>query len=134
MDARNTLASASGVDGPCPAPGSRDYVSGLQPGHYCVQLTLDDGGPNDADGLRNGMILDPGGVGTPPVSSGAGSVTTSTAGGGGGCSLRQGAGFDSGWLLIALGLWFLGGGSRIDRTGVAAYREAAKKPALARDQ
>ena len=134
VDARNTLASASGVEGTCPAPGSHDYVSGLQPGHGCVQLTLEDGGPNDADGLRNGVVLDPGGVGTPPLSTGAGSATSSPAGGGGGCSLRRGGGFDSGWLLIALGLWFLGSGSRTGPNGVDAWREAAKKPALARPQ
>lgn len=120
LDARNTLASASSVDGTCPAPGSRDYVYGLQPGSDCVQLTLEDGGPNDADGLRNGIVLDPGGVGAPPVSTGAGSATSSSAGGGGGCSLRQGGGFDSGWLLIALGLWLLGSGSRTGPNGVDA--------------
>src|SRR5690606_2460720 len=44
-------------------------------------LTIEDGGPNDTDGLANGMIRDPGGVGTlgrvsppppPPPSVGGG--------------------------------------------------------------
>ena len=32
-------------------------------GLYYIQLTLSDGGPNDADGIANGTIVDPSGVG-----------------------------------------------------------------------
>ena len=61
-DARNALASAAGEPGICPEPGSARYSAGLTAGHHCVQLTLEDGGPNDADGERNGTIVDPGGI------------------------------------------------------------------------
>lgn len=51
------LASAPrGADGQCPAPGAAAYQSGLIAGNACVQVTLTDGGPNDADGLVNGAI------------------------------------------------------------------------------
>ena len=46
----------------CPAPGDNAYTSGLTVGDTCVQLSIEDGGPNDADGLANGVVQDPGGV------------------------------------------------------------------------
>jgi hypothetical protein len=58
------------------------YKDGLQQGPYCVQLTLQDGGPNDADGRFNGVIKDPGGVG---LSLQAADNVTSSAFSGGGC-------------------------------------------------
>ena len=61
-DAGNALASAAGEPGVCPEPDSDRYTDGLTAGHHCVQLTLEDGGPNDADGERNGTIVDPGGI------------------------------------------------------------------------
>ena len=62
-DTNNTLSSAPGTLGICPPPGSTDYTPGLTEGYYCVQLGIEDGGANDADGEVNGSILDPGGVG-----------------------------------------------------------------------
>jgi hypothetical protein len=61
-DANNGIASAQQTLGLCPEPGSAEYVTGLQNFDRCVQLTLEDGGPNDADGEVNGVIRDPGGV------------------------------------------------------------------------
>ena len=61
---RNTVKSAIGELGICPAPGSDAYVDGLREGSFCVELTLDDGGPNDADAQLNGVIKDPGGIAT----------------------------------------------------------------------
>jgi len=59
----DTYASAPSTSaGECPAAGSTAYVSGLNEGDECVQLTITDGGPNDADGTANGTIKDPGGV------------------------------------------------------------------------
>jgi hypothetical protein len=76
-DAGNSLDSAPGTGGECPAPGDGAWQPGLTPGHLCVQLTVEDGGPNDADAATgpNGVIKDPGGVGTPKgqVSVGQGS-------------------------------------------------------------
>lgn len=62
--ADDNIASAAGAEGVCPPPGSAEYRPGVTPGNWCVQLTLSDGGPNDADGEVNGVILDPGGVGS----------------------------------------------------------------------
>ena len=61
-DANNTIRSAPGAVGACPAPGSADYADGLTAGHFCVELTIEDGGPNDADGMVDGTISDPGGI------------------------------------------------------------------------
>ena len=61
-DANNLLASASGSLGVCPGPGDASFIPGLSEGHFCVQLTIEDGGPNDVDGQANGVVKDPGGV------------------------------------------------------------------------
>jgi hypothetical protein len=90
VDANNDLKSASGSSGTCPAPGDAAWQPGLTPGHNCVQLTIEDGGPNDSDAAAgpNGVIKDPGGVGTPK-----GRVTAG-----------QGSGSMDPWMLAALGL------------------------------
>ncbi|WP_193907415.1 autotransporter-associated beta strand repeat-containing protein [Cellvibrio polysaccharolyticus] len=56
----NRLHSAPGNPGFCPPPGDVQWEAGLIAGYLCVQLTLEDGGPNDADGLVNKAIADPG--------------------------------------------------------------------------
>lgn len=61
-DTNNALASAPGSDKSCPPPGDILYLPGLTAGDYCVQLTIEDGGLNDADMERNGRIVDPGGI------------------------------------------------------------------------
>nr|MBO2514195.1 hypothetical protein [Gammaproteobacteria bacterium] len=107
-DARNRLASARGREGVCPPPGSDEYTPGLTSGDWCVELTIEDGGPNDTDGLVNGAIRDPGGVGTfvqpspqpPPGNGGSGG-----SGGGGGAF---------GWQSL-LGLLALAGHRRWSR-------------------
>jgi hypothetical protein len=80
-DASNSVASAAGEEGFCPPPGDAAYSAGLTEGDWCVQLTIEDGGPNDADGLANNRVVDPGGVAAilatdvnVEVSSGGGSV------------------------------------------------------------
>lgn len=78
-DNNNKLYSAQGEAGQCPAPGDAVWTPGLTAGHWCVQIEIEDGGANDEDGLANGVIVDPGGVGTLSVSS---SETTSSSGGG----------------------------------------------------
>lgn len=79
VDEHNLIKSASGEAGVCPAPGDSAYTPGLSEGAWCVELTLQDGGPNDADGEANGRIADPGGV-TTRLSDDSGSGS----GGGGG--------------------------------------------------
>ncbi|WP_394147010.1 Ig-like domain-containing protein [Shewanella atlantica] len=61
-DANNQIASTQGEEGYCPSPDSEKYQLGLTEGFWCVRLMLEDGGPNDADGVANGEIRDPGGV------------------------------------------------------------------------
>ena len=58
----NLLHSSPGAEGICPPPNDDAWVPGLIAGSWCVQLTLEDGGPNDSDGLINQSIADPGGV------------------------------------------------------------------------
>ncbi|TMO78054.1 ExeM/NucH family extracellular endonuclease [Pseudoalteromonas aurantia] len=58
----NELHSAMGQQGHCPAIDDPSWQSGLIEGAWCVRLTLVDGGQYDADGLKNGKIVDPGGV------------------------------------------------------------------------
>ena len=77
-DANNTIASARGALGVCPAPGDASYTAGLVEGNFCVQLTIEDGGPNDTDGLANGVVRDPGGVGVQQVPAPVVSVATIT--------------------------------------------------------
>lgn len=61
-NANNSVSSTLGERGFCPPPGDAVWTSGLTEGHWCVQVRVQDGGPNDADGIANGAIVDPGGV------------------------------------------------------------------------
>ncbi|HEX7062171.1 MAG TPA: Calx-beta domain-containing protein [Woeseiaceae bacterium] len=87
-DQRNAIASAPDDANKCPPPGDAAYRPGLTPGHLCVQLSIEDGGPNDGDAAdgRNGIVKDPGGVGTPRGEVVAG----------------QGSGAAGPWLLLVL--------------------------------
>ncbi|WP_448563395.1 Ig-like domain-containing protein [Thalassotalea ganghwensis] len=62
IDDNNQVSSALGSEGFCPPPGDVAYKAGLTEGHWCVQLAIEDGGPNDADGEVNQAVDDPGGV------------------------------------------------------------------------
>ncbi|MCP3673261.1 MAG: tandem-95 repeat protein, partial [Gammaproteobacteria bacterium] len=62
IDDNNYYSSSKGESGYCPSPLDDSWVKGLTSGHWCVQLTIEDGGLNDNDGLANGTIADPGGV------------------------------------------------------------------------
>jgi hypothetical protein len=94
-DSNNSVSSAAGKKGYCPPPGDSAYQAGLQQGHWCLQLTIEDGGPNDSDGKVNQQITDPGGLGR--VLS---SVTVSSGGGGG--SFNPVAALLSAFILLAL--------------------------------
>ena len=61
-DGNNSLASATGEEGYCPPPGNAAYTAELTEGDWCVQLTIEDGGSNDDDGVANRKITDPGGT------------------------------------------------------------------------
>jgi hypothetical protein len=59
----NRLFSAFAPGGACPEPGSAFYTPGLSYLHNCLQILIEDGGPNDPDGQANGVIRDPGALG-----------------------------------------------------------------------
>jgi hypothetical protein len=56
VDANNALSSAAGDAGYCPPPGDVGYQTGLTTGDHCVQLSIQDGGANDGDGVENSRI------------------------------------------------------------------------------
>ena len=58
----NALSTAMSVEGACPALGSDLYTLGLTAGDDCLQMFIEDGGPNDADSVANGSLFDPGGI------------------------------------------------------------------------
>ncbi|MCL1048538.1 InlB B-repeat-containing protein [Shewanella abyssi] len=61
VDNKNSISSAPrDALGQCPGVSSDDWTTGLTEGHGCVRLTIEDGGPNDDDGLANSAIRDPG--------------------------------------------------------------------------
>lgn len=60
--ASGALFSAKGQAGYCPSVNAAEWRQGLNEGDWCVKLLLRDGGNNDADGVANGTIVDPGGV------------------------------------------------------------------------
>jgi hypothetical protein len=61
-NAENILFSAQAVNGACPEPASRLYDYRLQVGNNCMQIYIEDGGPNDADGKTDGIVTDPAGI------------------------------------------------------------------------
>ncbi len=110
-----SLASAPGSPGLCPPPSDSAYRPGLNEGDLCVQVTLSDGGRNDADGTVNGRIVDPSGVGGGVVTQAVTVSSISSPGTGGGCSLRSVPDHSSttgDWWLIGGAIGLLGLGSR----------------------
>jgi uncharacterized repeat protein (TIGR01451 family) len=88
--ANNNLSSAPGEPGYCPPPGSTAYTPGLTAGNLCVQVTIEDGGPNDRDRKRTASLSFTGGVGQQQSSV----VVGSSSGGSGGGSM--------GWSVLLL--------------------------------
>lgn len=62
----DTMMSAAGTPGTCPAIISSEWVSGLIEGYNCMKMSITDGGPNDADGGADGIIKDPGSISSNP--------------------------------------------------------------------
>ena len=106
-DDRNDIHSSQGLEGYCPPPGDASWQPGMTAGHFCLQLTLEDGGPNDADSEVNSAISDPGAVGVlipvqaaPSVQTApaVASVTTS--------SIHSSGGGSIGWAMLVMLLLF----------------------------
>lgn len=89
-------AKSDETDNECPPPGDPLYRVGLIAFNDCLELTLTDGGPNDADGEANGVIKDPGAV-VLPASVPSGSTTSPDA-----SSSPGGAGALNWWWLMIL--------------------------------
>ena len=103
IDENNGVASAPGEGGACPSVGSELYVDGLAEGDTCLQLTVQDGGPNDADGSVNGEYDDPSGIAeAAPVEVVIVPDTSKRRKVGGGCSVSEGGPGDFGLMFLAL--------------------------------
>ncbi|WP_018415791.1 tandem-95 repeat protein [Teredinibacter turnerae] len=98
-DANNLLHSTAGTEGFCPPPGDSAWQPGLSEGHWCVQLTIEDGGPNDADGEVNGSVSDPGAVATQKRRT-----------------IKTGGGATSGVLLLLIALLAMGRRVKVSRS------------------
>lgn len=103
-DEANGYASAFAEGGACPDVGSDVYVDGLIEGDTCLQLIMQDGGPNDADGELNGVLVDPSGI---AVATPVKAVSVNTEGYqarkkvGGGCSVTTGN-IDLGLVILLI--------------------------------
>lgn len=82
VNAKNSIETAPAANGACPEPGSSVYTAGLNRGDSCIQLLVEEGGPNDADRLVNGVLVDPSGMAVvvfgPPSSSSTVRLSKST--------------------------------------------------------
>jgi hypothetical protein len=95
-DDLNHLRSASSTDGTCPPAGSNLYRDGLNVGDLCVQLTIQDGGANDSDGVRDFVIRDPGGMALQPEPETVDSNTSADA--------KGRVGVANPWFLLAVSM------------------------------
>jgi len=93
-----------------PAAGTvTDFTANATINGRQVTLHLTDGGAGDADDVVNGVIIDPGGPGTPSGGSGGGGAAAAAGGGGGGgCAINRNAPFGPVLpLLFILSLFYL---------------------------
>jgi len=60
VDAYNEIHSAARIDSLCPSYDDISWKRGLTQGHECIRLIIEDGGPNDGDGVANKKVEDPG--------------------------------------------------------------------------
>lgn len=98
-NANNAISSSAGSLGYCPPPGDSSWESGLVEGYYCVQLSIEDGGPNDTDGLVNASVEDPGGVAVLSRAQGDVEQTFPNIR----SKSKHSGGATGGWLLLMLG-------------------------------
>lgn len=106
-DIDNKVSSAVSAAGACPVVNDAvyDHTNGLVEGDDCVQITILDGGPYDADATATN-IADPSGVAT-AVQTQVDNRTSGTSG----CSISNGqpkAIEHADWLLVAAFIGFLG--------------------------
>jgi len=128
VDSRNGIATAPARTGACPSPGDPVYVTGLNAGDDCIQLRIEDGGPNDGDGLTDGTIRDPGGLAVPvnvTLAGGAAADQNVLQGAGNILMLQLEIASESGDAeLDSLTLVASGTGNDLDVTAVNIYVDA----------
>ncbi len=99
----DSIASIAGSPGECPAATDAGWSDGLTQGHYCMRLSITDGGLNDADGQSNGVVVS---TATTVTYAGINSDLVE-----GGCSMSttpKGLKNHADWLLVMLSLIWLG--------------------------
>jgi hypothetical protein len=77
-DSGNSIESAPGERGACPPATNDAYTPGLTEPDGCLQLTLTDGGPNDSDGVADGVVRIIGGLAAPVSARAEGMPQTDT--------------------------------------------------------
>ena len=103
IDAHNRLSSSRSIAGVCPAPNSASYSDGITAFDDCLRLSIQDGGPNDADNETNGIIRDPGAIGTNASPSNTDDATGCTQSSFNNCSEQRGSiGAIAPWLIPLL--------------------------------
>ena len=118
-DSHNQIAWSNwqaGSVGSCPEAGSSAYSNDFaqKAGANCVQVTIQDGGPNDADGVVNGRIIDPLGIATTGTQVTINTVNDGGSGSGGGGSIN--------FIEWLVGLALLLGGWRMRRRANSAIQ------------
>ncbi|MGI9344253.1 MAG: Ig-like domain-containing protein [Gammaproteobacteria bacterium] len=78
QDADNRIGSAPGERGACPPAANETFGGKLTAADGCLQLTMTDGGPNDVDGLADGVIRLIGGLAVPISARGEAMPQTTT--------------------------------------------------------
>ncbi|MDG1495229.1 MAG: thrombospondin type 3 repeat-containing protein [Porticoccaceae bacterium] len=108
LNAFNAVSSALAVDGACPAPGSDLYSDGLTVGANCLQLSIEDGGPNDIGAAVDGTVTHFSGIAIENIEDSVAPEpvpipTQVQSSSGGGCTVAaSGAPADGSLLLLLL--------------------------------
>jgi hypothetical protein len=108
LNAFNAVSSTLAVDGACPAPGSDLYSDSLAVGANCLQLSIEDGGPNDIDAAVDGTVTHFSGIAIENIEDSVAPEpvpipTQVQSSSGGGCTVAaSGAPADGSLLLLLL--------------------------------
>lgn len=114
FDLANVASAQLNAFGAC-SSNPADYTQGLNPGDSCLKLTLTEGSlaGGDADGIADGILMDPGGIALPASSQTIPALPSrSDFSNVGGCSVSNQPvhAFERGdWWLVAVGLLVLSG-------------------------
>ena len=91
----DSIESANNSGGTCAGLPDAAFTPALTQDNNCVRLIIADGSPNDADGLVNGEVTDPGGVG---IAANEGNIVKRPSDSiGSGCSISRGGNEATAW-------------------------------------